>query len=241
MSLRASGACNAGVTVEDLPSTIQHRVANYIKSLKLSQISQTSELYTETALSILMEAKLSKHQYCIIRSAAIANSSSFLPSYEKLKEAKKMCYPEDITVTEISAEVKLQSLLNHTFLRIIKTQQDVIDSLNVNILSNFILILKWGFDGSSGHSEYKQRFADGRYSDANVFLTSLVPLQLLCTNSVLDQDVILCKNRTPTSTRFCRPIRLQFLFENVHTTINEKTILKIKLNHWFLLSLFNIK
>ncbi|XP_047139099.2 uncharacterized protein LOC124815008 [Hydra vulgaris] len=229
MSLRASGACNAGVTVKDLPSTIQHLVTNYIDSLKLSQISQTSELCAETALSILMEAKLSKHQYCIIRSAAIANSSSFLPSYEKLKEAKKMCYPEDITVTEISAEVKLQSLLNHTCLRIIKTQQDVIDSLNVNILSNFILILKWGFDGSSGHSEYKQRFADRKNSDANVFLTSLVPLELLCTNSVLGQDVILWKNRTPSSTRFCRPIRLQFLHKNVHTSINEKDYIEDKI------------
>ncbi|XP_065669294.1 uncharacterized protein LOC136088723 [Hydra vulgaris] len=229
MSLRASGACNTGVTVKDLPFTIQHRVANYIESLKLSQISQTSELCAETALSILMEAKLFKHQYCIIRSAAIANSSSFLPSYEKLKEAKKMCYSEDITVTEISAEVKLQSLLNHTCLRIIKTQQNVIDSLNVNILSNFILILKWGFDGSSGHSEYKQRFADGRNSDANVFLTSLVPLQLLCTNSVLGQDIILWKNRTPSSTRFCRPIRLQFLHENVHTSINEKDYIEDKI------------
>nr|XP_047137591.1 uncharacterized protein LOC124814082 [Hydra vulgaris] len=79
MSLRASGSCNAGVTVKDLPSTIQHRVANYIESLKLSQISQTSELCAETALSILMEAKLSKHQYCIIRSAAIASSTSVVP------------------------------------------------------------------------------------------------------------------------------------------------------------------
>ncbi|XP_065653477.1 uncharacterized protein LOC136080583 [Hydra vulgaris] len=111
MSLRASGACNAGVTVKDLPSTIQHRVANYIESLKLSQISQTSELCAETALSILMEAKLSKHQYCIIRSAAIANSSSFSPSYEKLKEAKKMCYPEYITKRRSKTAIFIKSHL----------------------------------------------------------------------------------------------------------------------------------
>ena len=67
-----------------------------------------------------------------------------------------MRYPENITVAETSAEVKLQSLLNHTFLLILKTQQDEIDFLNINVLSNFILILK--LDGSSGHSEYKQSF-----------------------------------------------------------------------------------
>ncbi|XP_065659664.1 structural maintenance of chromosomes protein 2-like isoform X1 [Hydra vulgaris] len=100
---------------------------------------------------------------------------------------------------------------------------------SVNEVIKVVLILKWGFDGSSGHSEYKQRFADGRNSDANVFLTSLVPLQLLCTNSVLGQDIILWKNRTPSSTRFCRPIRLQFLHENVHTSINEKDYIEDKI------------
>ena len=95
---------------------------------------QTTEVYGETAFSILIEAKLSKpqycvirskpqycvirtkpqycvirtkSQYCVIRSAAIANNSSCLPSYDKLKEAKKMCYPEDVMVTETSAEVAI--------------------------------------------------------------------------------------------------------------------------------------
>ena len=37
----------------------------------------------------LTEAKHSKRQCCVIRSATVANNFSFLPSHDKSKEAKK--------------------------------------------------------------------------------------------------------------------------------------------------------
>lgn len=38
---------------------------------------------------------------------------------------KKRCFSENITITEISAEVNLQCLLNHTFQRILFVQKEV--------------------------------------------------------------------------------------------------------------------
>ena len=34
------------------------------------------------------------------------------PSYEKVAEAKTRCYPSKVTITEASAEFKLESFLN---------------------------------------------------------------------------------------------------------------------------------
>ncbi|EFN79442.1 hypothetical protein EAI_11831, partial [Harpegnathos saltator] len=57
--------------------------------------------------------------------------------------------------------IKLQALLDHTVNRIIdriiEMQKDVLLSLHPNVWSKLILISKWGCDGSSGHSMYKQK------------------------------------------------------------------------------------
>lgn len=95
-------------------------------------------------------------------------------------EAKRKCYPlkSNISVTECSAVVKLQALLDHTANRILLTQMDVIKSLASENVRNLNLICKWGCDGTSGQNMYKQKFSDddGSKSDANIFFTSLVPL-----------------------------------------------------------------
>ena len=59
-------------------------------------------------------------------------------------------------VSELSAEVDLQSLLDHTANRILESQRES-DTLPTGVLQNsdVVLIGKWGFDGSSGHSQYK--------------------------------------------------------------------------------------
>jgi hypothetical protein len=68
--------------------------------------------------------------------------------------------------------------LDHTVERILLVQYDVIQSLAQANVSNMTFICKWGCDGSSGQSVYKQKFTDDSISDANVFFTSVVPLQL---------------------------------------------------------------
>ena len=84
-----------------------------------------------------------------------------------------------ISITETTAEVELQALLNHTAERILHTQSEVglLHCFEENDIE-LALISKWGCDGSSGQSEYKQKFHDESCSDANIFFPSFMPIQL---------------------------------------------------------------
>ncbi|CAH2088755.1 unnamed protein product [Euphydryas editha] len=134
---------------------------------------------------------------------------------------KKTCYPpkEDITVTESGVKIRLQSLLDLTINRILKVIQ--LDSATTKSLK---LISKWGFDGSSSHSNYKQKSqSDIKMDDSSVFMISLVPLRL-----VEDSGSILWENPTPSSTNYCRPIGFKFsketndLIQEENASINEE-------------------
>ncbi|KAK9710337.1 hypothetical protein QE152_g26052, partial [Popillia japonica] len=115
------------------------------------------------------------------------------------------------------------ALLDHTTYRIIQLQADVIDTLSPEILQKLLRHCKWGCDGSSGQSVYKQKFTEDGKSDESIFYASLVPLQLIHNNHETDEATIVWKNPRPSSPRFCRPIRLQFLHEDVQSTRKEVT------------------
>lgn len=87
-----------------------------------------------------------------------------------------MAHPEGVTIEEVKCEVELQSLLNHTASRIISF---IARSGKEISASTYKLICKWGFDGSSGHSRYKQTWQKSNVNDDSLFATSLVPLQML--------------------------------------------------------------
>lgn len=85
----------------------------------------------------------------------------------------------------------MQQLLDHTSTRLIFTLD------NVNLPENITMYFKWGFDGSSGHPEFKQIFDNSSFSDAHVLITTLVPIQAVYQES----NRILWENSTPSSTR----------------------------------------
>ena len=134
-----------------------------------------------------------------------------MPSYKKLKDAKVECYPTPIEITDISAKVTLQSLLDHTCKRIL-----MIDSVDLQESSQLRLYTKWGCDGSSGQSEYKQILHDesSLISDSNLFVASLVPIRLC---DELTQKVI-WQNPSTASVRYCRPISIEFSKETPEKT-----------------------
>ena len=70
------------------------------------------------------------------------------------------------------------------------------------------LISKWGCDGSSGHSQYKQKFQKQGITDEYLFLISFVSLKLVSND---ENQTIIWQNPKPSSTRYCRPIK--FIFE----------------------------
>jgi hypothetical protein len=76
-------------------------------------------VYTaDEALALMLDCKLSKEDYQTLRSGALQKGSKLYPSYHSVLEAKERCIPP-VTVTDYSAEVKLQELLDLTVRRIL--------------------------------------------------------------------------------------------------------------------------
>ena len=180
-------------------------------------------LYTpEKALALSISLNLSKWQYINLRDSAIEQgAASMYPSYHKIKQAKLNCYPakEDITVTEEGASIKLQALLNLTAMRLL----DAMD-FNLSSKADLELICKWGFDGASSQSNYKQKASSSNFDDSSVFMISLVPIRLM-------RDVeILWENDRPSSTFYCRPIQFKFMKECETSVQNEKQAIEQQIN-----------
>lgn len=105
--------------------------------------------------------------------------------------------------SETSAEIKLQALLDYTFKRIFKTIENNLE-INCNELT---LLIKWGCDGSSWYSEYKQKYqeSNNNKNDSNLFLASIVPITFLEELTIESKNYIWTDLQT-SSTWYCRPL-----------------------------------
>ena len=203
---------------EDVGKIMNH-LLNHPEDLEkvkqcLSANKANSSTYSpDKALALLVSLKLSKWQYISLREAASENGSDLYPSYYKIKKAKSKCYPgkEDITITEEGAAIKLQALLNLTVSRLL----DVI-ALDLDSATELLLISKWGFDGASGQSNYKQK-TETEFDDSTILMASLVPIRLQQSNGT-----IVWENDRPSSTFYCRPIMFKFTKETQTTVATIK-------------------
>ena len=188
-------------------------------SLLVSKASATPEphgSYTEVeALALMTDLDLTTAQYNNMRQSAVERGCSLYPSYKRVTKVKSDCLPptETITLLPDQAQVELQPLLDHTAARLLQLQEPVLEVLTEGGPIQLVLHCKWGMDGSSGHSQYKQA---GVRQDDQMFVTTLVPLQLQT-----EHGTVVWRNATPSSTRFCRPIRLQQAKENKALTEQE--------------------
>jgi hypothetical protein len=229
MSLRSAGKEDAGQLFKEAMAT-PTRAPKMRSAWKVNQENvDITSFTTDEALSFFVN---NKHQHQVIRSSAKQKNADIYPSYNNIREAKQLCYrsKESFTVIDTLAEVKLQDLLNHTILRIVQAHEILLSRVAGKIIQKLALVSKWVFDGTTGHSEYKQRFPR-EYSDSYLFLTSLVPIQLF-TSSSTEEKIVLWQNPRPLSTRYCRPIRLQFRKEPNELIREEKEHIekKIKLS-----------
>lgn len=219
--LADSGKRDASLVLKEIISTPK-RATKYKKAFSRVHLeSVTSQLSLTQAISMFVEAGLSRKQYEIIRST----QKKLFPCYSLLQKAKVECYPdkEAYLVNETCAEVKLQNLLDHTATRLIMHLEEV---LKLGRNDAFVLICKWGCDGAQ-QVQYKQRFGSDADSDANLFQSSFVPLQLKCSRS----NEVIWQNPTPSSTRYCRPIRIRFVKETTDITIQEIDYVKTAINN----------
>ncbi|KAL4113959.1 hypothetical protein QTP88_017505 [Uroleucon formosanum] len=225
MSLRKSGNVDSAYVIKNITCTTPTRASKYKKSYKDSK-NKIKVISNDEALSLLIEAQLTKHQYNLVRTRAKKHGCNIYPAYHLLRYAKNECYPDKscLQITESCAEVKLQALLDITTQRVLKSQGQgsIIDSVSDKYFEKLYLISKWGCDGSSQQSEYKQVFNSECDSDSSIFFTSVVPLQLVSGDIDGPNKIILWQNPRPSSPRYYRPIKIQFIHETVDITLQEK-------------------
>lgn len=135
-----------------------------------------------------------------------------------MKEAKKRCYPTEITITEISAEIQLQSLIDHTVRRLCQVQEEILMSMDLTTNNNLNIIIKWGCDGSE-QNRYRQKFSDEQYSKESLFSISVVPIQIY--SGTNDSKKVIWQNPAPSSTRHCHPIKFIFAKESIQVITTE--------------------
>lgn len=163
----------------------------------------TPEPYSpDKALAVFINANLTIHSYNLLRDQAKMQNCFIYPSYYKILQAKAECYPskEDVNMTEYSAEINLQALLDLTVKRLFKFLENKILEV-ISPSSSFKITFKWGCDGSSNQSEYKQRMTDD-LSDSDLFCISMVLLNLIHVKNA--EETMIWENPVPSSTRFCR-------------------------------------
>ena len=174
----------------------------------------------EEALGLIVDLGLTKEDYITMRLGAKEREADIYPSYHVIAEAKRKCYPANIKITENEAVVPLLDLLTHTIQRLAQVQADVILQNISEDCDTIEVYYKWGLDGSGGHSIYKQNFANNsEYADSNIILCTIVPLEMCESNG--NNKKIYWKNTTPSSTRYCRPIRFKIKKENVQNMKEE--------------------
>lgn len=150
-----------------------------------------------------------------MRKKVISLGHHIYPSYHSLMNYKKVCLPSECSISETSAEIPLQNALDHWIHRLTLIQGSIF------IFENKLnLICKWGCDGSSGHSRYKQKFSSNESDDEYLFLISFVPIKI--TNGTCS----VWENPCCSSTRYCRP--LKFLFAKESTQLIQTQIQNMK-------------
>lgn len=106
-------------------SNIDPSLLNTLLNESDSSLTST-QIDSHEVLSLIVEAKFIKK---LLIKKFIDNkvSNNILSSYQCVVESKKNCYPLEMAITESSAEIKLQSLLDHTLYRILESQKNVLD------------------------------------------------------------------------------------------------------------------
>lgn len=220
-TLRQRGHRDASNILKEITNS-PTRAGKYKNAYQAAQICKgIVQLTPLQALIMFAEADLSKRQYEIIRNT----NKELYPCYNRLLQAKQECYTakEFQLITATCAESLLQSLMDLTVMRLSIYLEEVLTTLNEEQRRSLTMICKWGCDGSQ-QSKYKQRFENSDDSDANLFLSSFVPLQIVCGGN--NKSFVIWQNPFPSSPRLCRPIRFRFLKETTDVTKEEINYVK---------------
>ncbi|XP_071580794.1 uncharacterized protein [Temnothorax nylanderi] len=203
---------------------IAEAIVNLLAEVEEPEIAAVVPFTQEEAIAVAEDAKLSKHQYETLRIRLNGQNANVFPLYSRLEDAKRACLPKEgsIAITEWSARIELQDLLDVTVTRLLQVPNilsaDMLATENVTLKCFY----KYGCDGASDQSRYNQIFTTKGKSDAGVFMASIVPLRL---QTFCELPLMIWKNPNPGSTSLCRPIMYEQVPEtNVRTRIEIQSL-----------------
>ncbi|KAL6734359.1 hypothetical protein Aduo_004908 [Ancylostoma duodenale] len=211
MSLRESGRKDAASVVGEAATASPERATKLKKARRREKEASLSKTMTaDAAPALMLDLGNSANGYKDLRDNAREYGCNIYPPYYLVQESKQRCYPSEgsLTVPDFHAEVRLQALLDHTCMRLCYMQEDVFKRFSSNEIK-CKLLSKWDCDSSCEQSCYKQKISEGK-SDGYLFCVSLEPLLLVVETA---GKSVIWKNSRPSSTRYCRPIKLTFTKE----------------------------
>lgn len=208
MALRQGGNEAGAKLVHEIGES-PDRARTILKTWKSAKKEKVQQAYTaEEAVNLIVSNNITKSTYLNMRKGALVRNHNLYPSYHVVLNEKKAAYPPDVQITETKCDISLQSLLDHTCRRLLEA---VCPTYLINNEDTFLkLICKCGFDGSSGHSMFKQKWSEPNVGDENMFLTSIVPLRIVNEQT----GEIVWDNIRSSSPRFCRPLSIEWVHEN---------------------------
>jgi len=156
-----------------------------------------------------------------------------IPGYEKILEAKKKCYPENIEVNHKKASVPLNDLLIKSLERLYEANSNELNkivsklSLCKEDLIKTEMICMWGMDGTTGQSQYNQpnnKDDNEVLNDSSLFTVSMTFLKLIHKDGEGKDEKVttLWENESPQSPHSCRPIQLEFVKESEEYVLRTK-------------------
>lgn len=219
MKLRLEGKSSEAKLVQLATQTTPQRASRILSAWEKSE-ALIIPYTADEALALILDLRLTKAQYNKLRGESKKRNADLYPSYKKILLAKKNCYPpsDSTVISELEMKIQLQNLLDHTTTRIIQSRAASMISFTDDELQNVEIVFKYGFDGTTDLTEYKQPFVDddGTLSDGNVFVSSIVPIRATTNGKIVYE------NQHPSSTKYCRPLHLQFKKETSELTVEEK-------------------
>lgn len=207
ISLYSHGQRDAAEIIKKL-STSPKRATRLKKDMDTKIRKLPIKMSPDQALALYIDTKMSKHQYNRVKQSSKEHNADIYPNYNKLLEAKKRCYPAGIIISEISAEVPMQAIVDHTIDRLAIAQAEVLNHVFEHFaIASIKMYFKWGCDGAAGQSRYKQQFENEDSDDSFIFSISMVPLRMTI-KTEKNEEVIVFQNPSTSSTIYCRPIKI---------------------------------
>ena len=155
------GRRSAGRLVEAVGSPV--RGPPLAAALSSAEKSGPRPYTPEEALALLVDLGLSKSQYVSLQQQAKHRGADLYPTYDRVRQAKAASLPPlgsvVVAADSAAAELSLQTLLDHTAERLLQlpTVRRAVGAADLATgpaeSPRLTLSIKWGMDGSTGHSQ----------------------------------------------------------------------------------------